>query len=129
MSTEINEKRLLRLSQIVDGKDPDRQQSINDFMDMKSVIERTNLPTETDCQRVDYLLYAGKTYYPDFPHDPFTDAAESEAISYMPRKGEKAKQVVELMKQYPDISELMTTQEAEKPSLRERILGRKKEVE
>ena len=125
---EGKERRLLRLTQIAEGKDPDRQQSINDFMDMKSVIERTNLPTEVDCQRVDYLLYAGKTHFPDNENNPFTEAAETEAVSYMPRKGEKAKQVVELMKNYQDISGLVTSpEESAKRGIVDRLLGRGKD--
>lgn len=121
---EINERQLLRLSQVADGVDPDRQQSINDFMDMKSVIERTNLPTVVDCQRIDYLLYAGRIHFPDLENDPFTKAAETEAISYMPRGGEKAKQVVELMKRYPDISELTTSNGPNQRNMFDKLLGR-----
>jgi hypothetical protein len=125
---EIDEKRLLRLSQIAEGKDPDAQQSLNDFMNMKSVIERTNLPTVVDCQRLDYLLYAGKIFFPGIENDPFTMAAETEAITYMPRGGEKAKQVVELMKQTPDVVQLQTGAEPKK-SITDRVLGRGKSEE
>jgi hypothetical protein len=126
MTEAMNEKKMLRMSLIAEGKDPDAQQSLTNFMDMKSVIERTNLPTIVDCQRVDYLVYAGKTLYPDVEDDPFTIAAETEAITYMPRGGEKAKQVVELMKQTPNVVDLQTVNEVNKKSMVDRVLGRGK---
>jgi hypothetical protein len=126
MAEAFNEKKMLRMSQIADGIDPDAQQSLTNFMDMKNVIERTNLPTIVDCQRVDYLIYAGKLYYPDTPDNPFTMAAETEAITYMPRGGEKAKQVVELMKQTPNVVDLQSVNEVNKQSLVDRVLGRGK---
>jgi hypothetical protein len=126
MTETLNEKKMLRMSMIAEGKDPDAQQSLTNFMDMKSVIERTNLPTVVDCQRLDYLLYAGKLYFRGVEDDPFTMAAESEAITYMPRGGEKAKQVVELMKQTPNVVDLQTVNEVNKKSMVDRVLGRGK---
>jgi len=121
---EMDDKKILRLMQIGEGLDPDRQQSINDFMDMKSVIERTNLPTVLDCQRVDYLLYAGKIHFRDIKDDPFTMAAETEAITFMPRGGEKAKQVVQLMQRWPDVSALTTNPEESRRSITDKLLNR-----
>lgn len=114
---------LYRFTSALGGVNPDAQQLVTDFMRLNSNIERTNLPTETDCQRIDYLLYAGRTCFRGYDNDPFTEAADTEAISFMPRKGEKAKQLVDLLRHTPNIPEIQAAA-AGQASILQRMLGR-----
>ena len=110
---KIDDKRISRLFSILDGKDPDAQQTITDFLRMKSVIERTNLPDVQTVLTIAQLIGYGKMYFPDDPEDPFTTIAETLAQAYMARKGEKSKQFVDLMRNTPNMSELQTFRDLE----------------
>ena len=114
---------LYRLTAALSGVNPHAQQLVTDFMRLDSPIERTNLPTLTDCQRIDYLLYAGKTLFRGYDNDPFTEAAHTESTSYMARNGEKAKQLVELLRHTPNIPEIQAAAQGQ-ASILQRMLGR-----
>ena len=87
---KIDDKQIGRLFSILDGKDPDAQQTITDFLRMKSVIERTNLPDIKTVLTIAQLIGYGKLYYPNDPNDPFTMIAYTLAEAYMARNGEKS---------------------------------------
>ena len=108
------------------GGDPAAQHTLNEFLKFNSNIERTNLPTRLDVQRVIYADYAGKTLYPDLEDDPFSKLSNSIAIAFMAKGGDKSKQFVELMKQTPSLSELQTLQESSQRGLVDRVLRRGK---
>ena len=110
---KIDDKRIGRLFSVLDGKDPDAQQTVTDFLKMKSVIERTNLPDIKTVLTIAQLLGYGKLYFPNDPNDPFTLIANTLAEAYMARNGEKAKQFVELMRNTPNMSELQTFRDLE----------------
>lgn len=106
------------------GGDPNAQQTLNDFLKFDSDIERTNLPTRRDVQLMVFADYAGKTLYPNSQNDPFSRLAQSIAIAFMAKGGEKSKQFVDLMKQTPSLTDLQTVQESTNASLIDRFLKR-----
>ena len=108
-----DDKRISRLFTILDGKDPDAQQTVTDFLRMKNAIERTNLPDIQTVLTITQLVGYGKLYYPEDPDDPFTMIAYTLAEAYMARKGEKSKQFVELMRNTPNMAELQTFRDME----------------
>ena len=124
---KIDDKKIGRLFSILDGKDPDAQQTITDFLKMKSVIERTNLPDIKTVLTIAQLLGYGKLYFPNNPNDPFTLIANTLAEAYMARNGEKSKQFVDLMRNTPNMSELQTFRDLEdNKGLLDRFRGRGK---
>ena len=108
------------------GGDPNAQHTLNEFLKFNSNIERTNLPTRLDVQRVIFADYAGKTLYPDLEDDPFSKLANSISIAFMAKGGDKSKQFVELMKQTPSLSELQTLSDSSQRGLVDRVLRRGK---
>jgi hypothetical protein len=119
---------LRRLLVTAEGGDPDAQQTLNAFIKFNNIIERTNLPTRRDVQMIAYLDYAGKTLYKHKINNPFSKAADSLATAFMAKGGDKSKQFVELMKQTPNWADIQTMGAGpQKPSLVDKILGRKKE--
>ena len=125
---KTDEKRISRLFSILDGKDPDAQQTITDFLRMKSVIERTNLPDVQTVLTMAQLIGYGKLYFPNNQNDPFTLIAHTLAEAYMARKGEKSKQFVDLMRNTPNMSELQTFRDLEEnKGLLDRFRGSKTE--
>jgi len=126
LSFEIkNEEGLRRIMLMAQGLDPDQRQALTDFLKFDNNIERTNLPTRKDVQRVIFCSYAGLSLFPDIENDPFTEVAEVISTVFMAKGGDKSKQFVELMKQTPSLSDLQMYQEPEKLSLRERVFGRR----
>ena len=116
---------LRRIVVMAKGGDPEAQHTLNAFLKFNSNIERTNLPKREDVQRMVYADYAGKTLYPETEDDPFSKLANSIAIAFMAKGGDKSKQFVELMKQTPSLSDLQTLQEQPR-GMMDRILGRGK---
>ena len=107
------------------GGDPEAQQTLNDFMRFDDSIERTNLPTRKDVQRIAYLSYIGRSLFPDNFDDPFTIAAECISKSFMAKGGEKSKQFVQLFQKTPNVIDLTSSTQEE--SIRGRfgkLLGR-----
>lgn len=118
---------LRKIIVMAQGGDPDAQQTLNAFLKFNNNIERTNLPIRRDVQMLAYLDYAGKTLYPDDENNPFTMAANSIAVAFMAKGGDKSKQFVELMKQTPSLADLQTTLAGDgQRSLTDKLLGRGK---
>ena len=114
---------LQRVLIMAQGGNPDAQQTLNDFLHFGNNIERTNLPKREDVQRMVFADYAGKTLYPDIDDDPFSKIANSIAIAFMAKGGDKSKQFVELMKQTPSLSDLQTVQD-QPQGIMDRLLRR-----
>jgi len=125
--TEFNERRLLRLSQIAEGKDPDASQTLTDFMDMKNIVERSNLPTTDTVLCMASLDVVGQVAYQSAPDNIFFMFRDSLARAYMARGGEKANQFVEMTKQTPSLIDLQTVREDQPRGLFDRITRRGKE--
>ena len=83
----LSERDIMRLNMILDGKDPDAQQMIPDFTDMKNPVESSNLPLKRDVHFVSYLGYVGESYFPDIPNNPFTRLRNHVALGYKARGG------------------------------------------
>jgi len=124
---EFNERRLLRLSQIAEGKDPDASQTMTDFMDMKNIVERSNLPTTDTVLCMASLDVVGQVAYQSEPDNIFFMFRDSLARAYMARGGEKANQFVEMTKQTPSYLDLQTVREDQPRGIFDRITGRGKE--
>jgi hypothetical protein len=106
---EQEEKRIMRMMQIARGENPDAQQTINDFMRFDNPIERTNLPTTVTVLCVGQLDFSSNWLYPDGENNPFGIMAKSLSESFMARKGEKANQFVDIVRNQPDLSGIQTT--------------------
>jgi len=124
---EFDERKLLRLSQIAEGKDPDASQTMTDFMDMKNIVERSNLPTTDTVLCMAGLDVAGQVAYQSEPDNIFFMFRDSLARAYMARGGEKSNQVVELFKQTPSFVDLQTVREDQPRGLFDRLTGRGKD--
>ena len=118
---------LWRFLAVLDGVNPEAQQTITDFMDMKDPVEGSNLPRRRDVQFLVYLDICGKFLFPDVQNDPFTVLRDSIAQAFKAKGGEKAKQFVEMVRNQPDLSSLSTMPDDVKRSALDRILGRGKE--
>ena len=125
--SEVNERQLLRLSQIAEGKDPDASQTLTDFMDMKNIIERSSLPTTETVLCMASLEIAGQVAYREKPDNIFAKFRDSLARAYMARQGEKAKQFVEMMKQTPSMADLQSYSGQQQGGIINRIFGGGKE--
>ena len=99
-----------RFLAILDGTNPDTQQSLNNFVELDNIIQRTNLPNRKDVQRVAYLDYAGKIFYPEDPHNPFTEAANTISLSFMAKGGWIAGLFVDLFRNTPNLADFQTQQ-------------------
>ena len=124
--SEINERQILRFSQIAEGKDPDASQALTDFMDMKNIVERSNLPTTDTVLCMASLDVAGQVAYQSEPNNIFLMFRDSLARAYMARGGEKANQFVEMTKQTPSIVDLQTVREDQQRGPIDKLLGRGK---
>jgi len=114
------------MSQIADGKDSDASQALTDFMDMKNIVERSNLPTTDTVLCMASLDVAGQVAYRNRPNNIFFMFRDSLARAYMARGGEKANQFVEMTKQTPSMVDIQTVREDQRQSFTEKILGRSK---
>ena len=121
---EVNKIRRLLIS--LKGGNPDAEQTINDFMDMKSPVEGSNLPNRRDVQLEVYLDICGKFLFPEIPDDPFTVLRDSIALTFKAKGGEKAKQFVEMVRNQPDLSALASMPEDVKQGAFSKFLGRGK---
>lgn len=117
---------LKRVLTIARGGDPDAIQAIVSFMDLKSNIERSYFPDKITSLCVAQLTGLGKTYFPVDDWDPFTLVADCIAISYMPYKGFKSNQFVDMTRQTPNLDALKISPEEVKQGLISKILGRGK---
>ena len=98
-----------RVLTIARGGDPDAIQAIAQFMDMKSNIERSYFPDRFISICVAQLTGYGKTYFPEDSWDPFSLVADCLSIGFMPYKGFKSNQFVDMTRTQPDLSGLKTT--------------------
>lgn len=113
-----------RFLAILDGVNPDTQQSLNNFVELDNIIQRTNLPNRKDVQRVSFLDYAGKIFYPDDPENPFTRAANSISLSFMAKGGWIAELFVELFRNTPNLADFQTLQPDQQRSVFDKIMQR-----
>jgi len=125
--SEINERQLLRLSQIAEGKDPDASQTLTDFMDMKNIVERSNLPNTDTVLCMASLDVVGQVAYESAPNNIFWMMRDSLARAYMARCGEKANQFVEMTKRTPSLVDLRSVREDQQRGIFDKLLGGGKE--
>ena len=124
---EYDERKLLRMSQIAEGKDPDASQALTDFMDMKNIMERSNFPTTDTVLCMTGLDVAGQVAYLGALDNIFFKFRDSLARTYMAKGGEKANQFVEMTKRTPSVIDLQSAREDNQRGLLDRITGRGKE--
>jgi hypothetical protein len=111
---------------IAKGGDPNAIQAITNFMDFKSDAERSYFPDKTLTLCVGQLNGFGKVFYPNDDWDPFSLVGNILAVSFMGYKGFKSDQLVEMMRQTPNLDALQTSSEDTKQSFVSKILGRSK---
>lgn len=122
------DKDLQRLLTIAKGGDPDAQQAIIDFMDLKSNVERSYFPDKKTVICIGQLKGYGETFYRGEEWNPFELIADVLATGFMGFKGFKSNQFVDMTRTQPDLSGLQTTSEEQRQSTVDRILrGRKTE--
>lgn len=125
---DIDPEKLEAIRQLVvsaQGGNPEAEQTLNKFLRFDSNIERTNLPKRQDVKLVTFYDYAAKSFFPNIKNNPFSDLVESVTVAFMAKGGEKAKQVVEIFKQTPDIVGLEGLQEQQRGFI-DKALGRGK---
>jgi len=122
-----NERDLMRLLAILDGQNPDTQQTITDFMDMDNPVEKTNLPKRKDVQRIAYCHYAGQIFFPEKPNNAFNKAVISISLAFSAKGGEKSKQFVDIVRNTTDLSGIQGVSEDAKQGILDRVLRRGKE--
>lgn len=124
---EINsDKDLQRLITIAKGGDPDAQQAILDFMDLKSNVERSYFPDKKTVICIGQLKGFGETFYRGEEWNPFDLIANVLSTGFMGFKGFKSNQFVDMTRTQPDLSGLQTSGEQQKQSAIDKILGRSK---
>lgn len=112
---------------IAKGGDPKAAQTINDFMKFDNNTERSNFPNSKTTLVIAQLNGYSRLFYPDGQENPFGLAAECIETAFMARKGWKSGQFVEMVKQTPSMSDLVTIGEAKQRGIGDRLLGRGKE--
>jgi len=117
---------LKRILVIAKGGDPDAIQAVANFMDLKSNIERSYFPDKKTSIAIAQLTGYGRTYYPSDDWDPFNLVADSLSVAFMPYKGFKSNQFVDMTRQTPNLADLQTLQDASPRGLIDKILGRGK---
>ena len=117
---------LKRILVIAKGGDPDAIQAVANFMDLKSNIERSYFPDKKTSIAIAQLTGYGRTYYPADDWDPFNLVADSLSVAFMPYKGFKSNQFVDMTRQTPSLADLQTLQEQPQRGMMDRILGRGK---
>lgn len=115
-----------RVMTIAKGGDPDAVQAITNFMDLRSNIERSYYPDKRTSVCVGQLEGYGRLYFPTDEWDPFRLVADALSIAFMPYKGFKSNQFVDMTRTQPDLSGLKTTIDAQQQSTMDRILRRGK---
>lgn len=118
---------LKRVLIIAKGGDPDAIQAISNFMNLRSNIERSYLPDKITTLCIAQLTGYGNTYFTEEEDNPFIMVADALAVAFMPYKGFKSNQFVDMTRQTPNLDALTTSSEEVKQSFVSRILGRGKE--
>ena len=111
---------------VAKGGDPNAIQAITKFMNFESVTERSFFPDKTLTLCVGQLNGLGRVYFAGEEWDPFTLIGDVLSIAFMGYKGFKSEQLVDLMRQTPNLDALQTTGEEIKQGVIARILGRVK---
>jgi len=111
---------------IAKGGDPDAIQAVSDFMDLKSNIERSYFPDKTTSICIAQLTGYGKTYFPVDDWNPFDLVADSLAVAFMPYKGFKSNQFVDMTSGQPNLDKLQGLPEETKKGILSGIFGRGK---
>ena len=128
MPIEVESERdLMRLLSILDGQNPDTQQTITDFMDMSNPVQQTNLPTRKDVQRIAYCHYAGSIHFPNKKDNAFNKAVVSISLAFSAKGGMKSNQFVDIVRQNQDLSALQgVITDEKKRGIVDRLTGRGK---
>jgi hypothetical protein len=121
---EVDPAVLRDLMIMAQGGDPRAQQTLNEFLNFNSNIERTNLPKRRDVRRMIYCDYASKVVFANRTDNPFRMAADSIATGFMAYKSGKSNQFVELMRKGTDISSLMIQQGNKDGAPRKGVIAR-----
>jgi len=114
-----------RILTIAKGGDPDAQQAIIDFMDLKSNIERSYFPDKVTTLCVSQLTGFHKLFYPDDSWCPFDLAAQVVSTGFMGFKGFKSNQFVDMTRTQADLSGLQITPEEQRRGLIDTVLKRR----
>ena len=109
---------------IAKGGDPDAVQAVVDFMDLRSNIERSYFPDKKTTICIGQLTGFSKLFFPMDDWDPFDLVADSLAVAFMPYKGFKSNQFVDMTKQTPTLSDLQAISEPPQQGIMDRLLGR-----
>lgn len=118
------EKDIMRLMTIARGGDPDAQQAIIDFMDLKSDVERSYFPDKKTTICISQLNGFGRAFYPDDDWNPFDLIAKVLSTGFMGYKGFKSNQFVDMTRTQPDLSGIQTSSEEQRRGLVDRFLRR-----
>lgn len=121
------DKDIQRIMTIAKGGDPDAQQAIIDFMNLKSNVERSYFPDKKTVICIGQLQGFGRTFYRNDEWNPFDLTADVLSTGFMGYKGFKSNQFVDMTRTQPDLSGLQTSPEEQRRSLIDRALGRGKE--
>lgn len=116
-----------RVLTIARGGDPDAIQAISEFMNMKSNIERSYFPDKILSICVAQLTGYGKIFFAGDTWDPFSLIADCLSVGFMPYKGFKSNQFVDMTRQTPNLDALQASSEEVKQGVISKILGRGKE--
>ena len=117
---------LKRILTIARGGDPDAIQAVANFMDLKSNIERSYFPDKKTTIAIGQLTGLGKIYYPQDDWEPFGLVADVLAVAFMPYKGFKSNQFVDMTSGQPNLDKLRGLPEETKQGIIQRILGKGK---
>lgn len=120
----LEDGEMKRFMQIIDGVDPDSSQMMTDFLDMKNIVERTNLLTRKDVQRMLYLDMCAQRYERYCPNNTFARTRDSLARAFLAKGGFKSKQFVELFRNTTDFSSLEVTRDEVKHGILSGVLNR-----
>ena len=118
---------LKRILTIARGGDPDAIQAVANFMDLKSNIERSYFPDKKTTIAIGQLTGLGKIYYPQDDWEPFGLVADVLAVAFMPYKGFKSNQFVDMTSGQPNLDKLRGLPEETKQGIIQRLLARGKE--
>lgn len=106
LPTEEEIRMMRKLLVSLKGGDPDAQQAISAFMRFESETERANLRSIDDVLGMAYLQVCHEFLFPENPNCPFSIAARAYATATMGYKGKKSDQLVEMVRQTPNMGDL-----------------------
>ena len=115
---------LKRILVIARGGDPDAIQAVANFMNLKSNIERSYFPDKTTSVCIGQLTGYGRVFFPLDDWNPFDLVADCLAVSFMPYKGFKSNQFVDMTRQTPTLADLKDVSETAQRGIMDRILRR-----